>query len=298
MSGLTATNRRSGCTSLSAALAAAWPLWVAPVAAPAQVLLKDLPQIENVGIVNRRGAQVPPDLEFTDSTGRRTRLGEFFDGERPVVLVMAYYSCPLLCTLVMNSVQESLNQLSWTVGKEFRVLVVSFDHRDTPERARLKQQTYKAGYARQTPDSAWPFLCGDVDSIQRLASAVGFHYRFIAETGEFSHPTALVVLTPRGAVHNVIEKLKFPAPEVRLALAEAAEGRIGTIFDRIAHFCFPYDPKTGANTPGAFTAMRFGAAVTLCATACSIAYFTLARRRRMAALAGAVRSTVSETERS
>jgi len=282
------------CFALGAACAL--PFMAAPTSA--QVLLKELPQIKDVGIVNRRGTRVPLDLQFTDSMGRRVRLGEYFDGQRPVLLVMAYYSCPLLCTLVMNSVQEALNQIPWTVGDEFKVLVVSFDHRDTPEGARLKQQAYMAGYARQAPEAAWPFLCGDVENIQRLATAVGFHYRFIAETAEFSHPTALIVLTPRGEVHNVIEKVKFPAPEVRLALAEAADGKIGTLFERFVHFCFPYDPKTGRNTPGAFAMMRIGAAVTLCATAGSVAYFALARRRRIAALGASASVTQAGTERS
>lgn len=257
--------------SVAAALAAPAPI------ARAQILLDKLPQIENVGIVEHRGDQVPTHLVFTDTLGRAVTLGEYFDGKRPVMLVMAYYDCPLLCTLVLNRVQRALREMKWTAGEDFRVLTVSFDHTNTATMAREKQSQYLSGYARGVGDSAWPFLIGDVENIRALTSAVGYHYKFLPESGEYSHPAALIFLTPEGKVHNYIEKLDFNAGETQLALAEAAEGRIGTLFDRVVHFCFRYDPKTGQYTADAFNIMRIGA--TGCALGLTGLIIALARRR-------------------
>lgn len=256
-------------------------------AAHAQVIRKSLPELDGVGIVEHRGAQVPTELVFKDATGREIRLGELFDGERPVLLVMAYFECPLLCTLVLNDVQRCLNELDWTIGEEFRMVTVSFDPRDTPEAARAKQASYLAGYAKDAPPDAWPFLTGDVANIRALASAVGFHYRFIPEKGEFSHPAALIVLTPRGVVHNYIEKMVYPSAEVKVALMEAADGRAGSIFDRVSHFCFSYDFTTGRYTPRVMRIMQVGGAGTLAGLAVFVGLMgkTRSRRRRGAIFA-------------
>lgn len=245
-----------------------------------QLLLESLPQIENVGIVEKRGADVPRDAVFTDSLGRSVRFGDFFDGKRPVMLVMAYYDCPLLCTLVLNRVQRALNEMKWTAGQDFRVVTLSFDHTNTTRQAREKQEQYLSGYNREVPQSAWEFLTGDVANIRAVASAVGYHYKYLIETGEFSHPAALIFLTADGKVHNYIEKLEYPAGEVQLALAEAADGRIGTIFDRIRHFCFRYDPRTGQYTADAFMVMRIGASSAAVALAVFIGYLALSRHWR------------------
>jgi protein SCO1/2 len=259
--------------ALSFAIIAARP-------AVAQVLRKDLQELAGVGIVERRGEQVPPDLRFKDSRGRDVRMGDFFDGERPVVLVMAYFDCPLLCTLVLNDVQRCLNELNWTAGSEFRVVTVSFDHRDTPASARAKQATYLAGYAHDVPEDAWMFLTGDVENIRGLASAVGFHYRYLPETGEFSHSAALIILSPDGKVSNYLEKMVFPASEVKQALMEAADGKVGSIFERVAHFCFSYNFSTGKYTPRVVRIMQVGALGTLAGLALFVGVVGLSRSRR------------------
>ncbi|MDX2114433.1 MAG: SCO family protein [Planctomycetota bacterium] len=268
-------------------LATASTAWLAAASdVRAQVLLDSLPQIENVGIVERKGEQVPGSLTFTDAQGRTRTMGEFFDGKRPVMLVMAYYDCPLLCTLVLNQVQRVMNEVKWTAGVEFELVTVSFDHTNTTAMAREKRDVYLAGYAREAPPARWEFLTGDVDNIRGLAAATGYHYKFLPETNEFSHPAALIFLAPDGKVHNYIEKLNFTAGDVRLALTEAAEGRIGTIFDRIAHFCFTYNPKTGQYTADAFNVMRIGATTCGLGLAAFVARMIWSRRRALAATAG------------
>jgi protein SCO1/2 len=211
------------------------------------------------------------------------RTAEFFDGRRPVLLVPAYYDCPLLCTLVLNRVQKALNEMSWTLGQEFRVITFSFDHTNTTQQAREKQTTYLAGYGRGVPEAAgqpeaaWMFLTGDVENIRALTTAVGYHYKYLADAKEFSHPAAIIVLSPEGEVHNYIEKLDFSGTEVQLALAEAADGRVGTIFERIRHFCFRYDPKTGQYSADAFAIMQVGASLSAACLGGFIIY--IARRR-------------------
>ncbi len=245
----------------------------------AQVLRKELDELQGVGIVERRGEQVPPELTFKDSRGRDVRMGDLFDGARPVLLVMAYFDCPLLCTLVLNDVQRCLNEMNWTIGSQFRMVTVSFDHRDTPAMARAKQATYLAGYAKNVPEDAWQFLTGDVDNIRGLANAVGFHYRYIPENGEFSHSAALIVLSPEGKISNYVEKMVFPAAEVRQALMEAAEGRVGSIFERVAHFCFSYNFTTGKYSPRVVRIMQVGGAATLTGLAIFLGVVGLSRAR-------------------
>lgn len=264
----------AGAAALALAIGAASPVG-------AQVLLKTLPQQENVGIVEHRGEMIPLDVEFTNSRGKKVKLGDYFDGERPVILVMAYYTCPLLCTKMLNEVQETLNQLKWTAGKEFRVLTVSFDHRNTVSQAREKQATYLLGYDREVPESAWDFVVGDVDNIKTLAKAVGYHYKFLPDQGEFSHPSALVFLSPTGKISNYLERLDFPPGEVRLALSEAADNKIGTVFDRVVAFCFMYNPNTGKYTMVAKRVMTIGGIASMALVGTLVACFAVARSRRM-----------------
>lgn len=280
------TPDRRTCSRLTA-LALLALVFVAMASAPAgaQTLLKELPQQKGVGIVEKRGAQVPLALRFTTSRGKQVELRDYFDGRRPVVLVMAYYTCPLLCTKTLNEVQKTLNQLSWTAGQEFRVLTVSFDHRNTVAEAREKQTAYLAGYAREVPESAWDFLVGDVDSIRALSDAVGFHYKFLPESGEFSHPAGLIFLTPMGTVSGYLERMEFPAGDVRLALSDAAENRIGSVFDRVISYCFVYNPHTGRYSLVARRVMAVSGFLTMVVLGAAVASFAVARSRRFSARA-------------
>lgn len=269
--------------ALTAALLAT--VFVAPVA-PAQVVKSSIPETEGVGVMDRRGQQVPFDLVFTDSTGQRITSKQLFDGRRPVMLVMAYYTCPLLCSLVLDHVKESINQLPWTAGEEYRVVTISFDHRNTPEQAAVKQATYLLGYEPQgvvksdlRPD-AWQFLCADAGNAQAISKAVGFHYRFLPENGEFSHPSAVFFLSPTGTVTGFIENLRFEPRDVKLALTEAGEGKTGTLFDRIVMSCFMYDPTRGTYILAATSVMKIGGVVTVLSLGGFLAAMFIVSNRR------------------
>jgi protein SCO1 len=198
-------------------------------------------ELEGIDIDERPGASLPLDVRLRDGLGREVTLGSYFDGERPVVLVLAYYECPMLCTLVANGLLQSMKGLSWTPGKEYRVLVVSFDPRDTPEVARQKREAYVAAYGRPVVERGWEFLVGDEAEVRRLADAVGFHYAWDKETKQYAHAAGAFVNTPSGKLSRTLYGIAFPAKDLELALLEAGEGKLGSAWSRVLLFCFHYD---------------------------------------------------------
>lgn len=264
-----------------AALAASLLVMLGAAQARAQVLLKTLPGTEGVQVVDHRGEQVPLDLTFTDSSGKKIVSGELFDGKRPVILVMAYYTCPMLCPLVLDHVKTALNSLDWKLGDDYRVVTISFDHRNTAEQAALKKQMYLLGYNQDVKPDAWRFMVSDVANAQAICKAVGFYYRFLPESGQFAHSSAIFFLTPTGKVSNFIENLVYDPRDVQKALVEAKGGSKGTpsIFQRIATTCFLYDPERGVYSMQAMGAMKLGGALTACALAVFLAVLFINGRR-------------------
>ncbi len=209
----------------------------APSSQPAPILQK-------VGIDQKLGASVPLDLIFRDEEGRAVRLGTYF-GEKPVILSLVYYECPMLCTLILNGLVRSLRALSFTAGKEFTVLTVSFDPREGSELAAAKKQAYMRVYGRPEAERGWHFLTGEEAAIRRLTEAVGFRYAFDSETGQFAHASGIMVLTPQGRIARYFYGIEYAPRDLRLGLVEAAQGKIGSPVDQILLYCYHYDPKVG-----------------------------------------------------
>jgi len=214
---------------------------------------KDLPQdlIKKVGFDQNLDAQLPLDLEFTDSTGQNVRLGDYF-GDKPVILSLGYYECPMLCSLVRNGLFESLQKLEYfTAGEDYEVVVVSIDPAETPEIAETKRRVTVMSYGRsvdgQIDESGrgWNFLVGDEDSIATLADAVGFRYTYDPKIDEYVHPSGIMVITPEGRISKYLYGIQYPALDVRLALVEAADNKIGTAVDQLLLTCYHYDPAEG-----------------------------------------------------
>ncbi len=222
-------------------------------------LPKDL---EGVGITEHPGARLPLDLQFVDESGKRVTLAQYFTGERPVILTLGYFRCPMLCTLILNNLVEGLKGLPWTPGKEFEVVTVSIDPLETPTLAMLKKENYLAEYGRPGAAAGWHFLTGREEDIRKLADAVGFGYRYIKENGQFAHPSAIFIVTPDGRVGRYLYGVVYPAKTLRLALAEAGEGKIGTTEDRLLLYCFHYDAREGRYVVAASNLMRLGGATT------------------------------------
>ena len=231
--------------------------------------------LRGVEIRQRLNERVPLDLPFRDEAGRAVRLGDFF-GKRPVVLALVYYECPMLCTQVLNGLASALGAISFDAGREFDVVTVSFDPRETPRLAADKKRTYLARYRRPGAAEGWHFLTGDAPAIAALTEAVGFRYRFDPATGQFAHGSAVFVLTPGGTLSRYLYGIEYPPRDLRLAIVESAAGRIGTPVDQVLLYCFHYDPTTGRYGAVAMNIIRLGGIVTVAA----LSLFLIASWRR------------------
>ena len=220
---------------LSFALAA--PLW-------AGTLQHDNDLLKNIGFQQNLNSQAPLDLPFKDESGRTVRLGSYF-GQRPVLLNLVYFECPMLCSEVLNGTIRTLKALPLKLGKDFNVVTVSFDPKDTPKMAAAKKANYIDKLGRPDAGSGWTFLTGPESSVKALADAVGFHYAYDPSTGQFAHASGIMLLTPEGRVSRYFYGVEYPVQDVRLGLVEASHGKIGTPVDQVLLFCFHYDPTTG-----------------------------------------------------
>jgi protein SCO1/2 len=211
---------------------------------PSQVgAANDVPRpLQGIEIVDKRGAELPKSLHFTNQDGKDVTLGSYLDG-RPVVLVMAYYECPMLCTVVLNGLNAGLKDLAWKPGKEFRVVTVSFDKRDTVAAAKKKRDVYLQAYGRPVDDRGWDFLVGDEANVVELAKAIGFGYRWDAKTEQFAHAAGAFIVTPNGKLSTTLLGINFPERDLRLSLTEASEGKLGSTWDRVMLLCYHYDPN-------------------------------------------------------
>lgn len=218
--------------------------------------------LRGVGFDQKLDEQVPLDLEFRDEAGRRVRLAQYF-GRRPVVLSLVYYECPMLCTLVLNGMLRAFRTLSFDIGGQFEVLTVSIDPRETPELAARKKQVYMDGYGRPGAERGWRFLTGNQASIEALARAVGFRYAYDPASGQFAHASGIAVLTPQGRIARYQYGVEYSARDLRLALIEASQNKIGTPVDQVLLYCFAYNPATGTYGAAIMNLLRAGALATL-----------------------------------
>ena len=221
-------------------------------------------ELEGVGVDEKLGSTLPLDLEFTTSEGQPVRLKDLFDGKTPVLLTLNYSNCPKLCHLQLNGLFEGLESLDWTLGGKFRMITVSINPEETTERAAATKRHYLTAYQRPEADRGWFFLTGKEDNIKRLANSVGFYYRYDQATKQFIHPAVTIVCTPEGKISRYLYGVEYPAQNIRLALLEASEGKIGTTTDRILMFCFHYDPTRGTYTLAAYRLMQLGGVLTVC----------------------------------
>jgi protein SCO1 len=202
------------------------------------------PGLKNVGIEQHLDEQIPPDLAFRDETGKPVRLGDFF-GKKPVILNLVYYQCPMLCGEVLSGLESALRVLKFDVGKEFEVLTVSFDPRETPDLATKKKAEFLKRYGRPGAADGWHFLTGPQESIDALTKAAGFQYQYDPKTGQFAHATAIAILTPEGKIAQYYYGVEYAPKDLRLGLIQASQNKIGTLADQVLLYCYHYDPTTG-----------------------------------------------------
>jgi cytochrome c oxidase subunit 2 len=206
------------------------------------MMLALLLAIGAVDIDEHLGAKIPGDLPFSDESGRPVSIGDYFTGDRPVVLILAYFRCPMLCDLVLRGMAGAVKEQPLVLGRDFRALTVSIDPKDRPAQAALKQHNLLQAMNR--PDAPWPFLTGKEQQIQQLAGALGFQYTYDPKSDQYAHPACAIVLTPDGRISRYLYGADFRPFDLRLALQEASRGRVGGIFDRVLLTCFRYDPAT------------------------------------------------------
>jgi protein SCO1/2 len=238
--------------------------------------------LQKVGFDQRLGVQLPLDASLVDERGDPVKLGDYFN-DRPVILVMAYYRCPMLCTLVLNGLVQGLMDVPFDAGKEYEIVVVSIDPRETPELASAKKKTYVERYGRPGAERGWHFLTASQDSIDRLTEAIGFHYVYDAPRDEYAHAAGLVMATPKGKLSHYFYDVKFSARDLRLALVESSQGTIGTPVDRILLYCFHYDPNVGKYGPAVMRFVRMGGVATMVSLVTLVGVLWWRDRRRHAA---------------
>ena len=200
--------------------------------------------LKDVGIDQKLDQSIPLDLAFRDEHGNPVQLGQYFR-EKPVILSLVYYNCPMLCTQVLNGLESSLKLIPMDIGKQFNVVTVSVDPTERPVLAEAKQALYSGLYGRPGAAEGWHFLTGDEQQIKRLANAVGFRYAYDPASKQFAHASAIMVLTPKGKISRYFYGIQFPSRDLRLGLVEASQGKIGTPVDQVLLFCYHYDASTG-----------------------------------------------------
>lgn len=205
---------------------------------------------------------MPLDVLFRDEGGREVRLADYA-GSRPILLVPAYFECPMLCTIVLDSLVGTLRTFSFDVGKEFAVVVFSFNPKESPAQAAEKKRQLVERYQRPGTEDGWHVLTGDEPAIRQLTEAIGFRYTFDAASGQYAHGSGLVLVTPTGRISHYFYGVEYPPRDVRLALVESSAEQIGSPVDQLLLFCFQYDATTGRYSRPALRAVRVGGAATV-----------------------------------
>jgi protein SCO1/2 len=233
------------------------------------------PQFKDVTFAQRLNEKLPLDATFKDETGRTVMLGDYF-GRKPVVLAFVYYQCPMLCSQTLNGISSALKVVPFTPGRDFEVILVSFDPRDTPEAANAKKRAHLAHWSAPETAEGWHFLTGDEATIRRVTSAAGFTYQWDEPTGQFAHVSGVLTLTPDGRLSRYFYGVEYSPRELRMALVESGEGRIGSAIEELFLYCFHYDPASGRYGVVVMNLVRLGGLLTV---ALMLGFVVVMRRR-------------------
>jgi protein SCO1/2 len=219
--------------------------------------------LQNVTFRPELNAQMPLDTPFTDENGKSVTLASYLRQRKPVLLAFVYYGCPMLCTQLEQGVVGSLRMLSFNPGRDYDVVFISFDDRDTAQMAAAKKKTAMGHFRRLETASGWHFLSGSKESIATVTSAANFHFNFDQKTNLFAHGSGILLLTPDGRISRYFYGVEFPGRDLRLGLVDASQGKIGTPVDKVLLFCFQYDPAAARYSATILSIMRVGAVLTI-----------------------------------
>jgi len=235
-----------------------------------------VPQVlKEIGIEQKLGQKIPLDIEFKDEEGRIVKIGDYFNKNKPVILALVYYECPMLCNEVLNGLTGSLKGISLIAGKDFEVVAISFNSKeyDIPELAKKKKEAYVKRYDRAGTEQGWHFLTGTQDSIDKITDAIGFKYRWDEKTQQFAHVGGITVLDPSGQISKYFYGIDYAPTDLKFALIEASEGKVGSVADQLLLYCYHYDPSTGTYGFAILRAIRIGGLLTLLAIVGMFIYF-------------------------
>ena len=242
------------------------------------------PALLNVGFEPPLNGQIPLDLGFRDEAGRDVRLRDYFGQQKPVLLALVYYACPMLCNQVEQGVVGSLKMLSFNPGRDYDVVFVSFDPSESPGMAARKKESAMSHFGRRETAAGWHFLTGSQDSIAALTKAANFRYSSDAKSGIFAHASGIMLLTPDGRISRYFYGVEYPSRDVRLGLVDASAGKIGTPIDHLLLYCFQYDPSTARYSATILRVVRLGGIATILVMVAGILIF---RRRDLRPAPGA-----------
>jgi protein SCO1/2 len=240
--------------------------------------LRPVPGLDRIRVDEALGGQLPLDVTLKRHDGRVVSLRDYFESGKPVLLTFAYHSCETLCSMVLDVVARGAKGIDWTAGNEFRMLTISIDPHDTPERAASRRRTMLGKYGRDVGEDGWDFLVGDEETIRRLTDAAGYRYFFDARQQQFAHPATFMFLSPDGRFMRYLYGLELAPSDVRLALLEASEGRATSTAEKVLLYCYSYDPAIGGYTVMATRIMQIGGLFTLLSVGVFI--FVMWRRDR------------------
>jgi protein SCO1 len=242
------------------------------------------PALQNIGFEPTLNAQMPGDLSFKDENGQSVKLGDYFGHGKPVLLAFVYYGCPMLCNQVEQGVVGALKMLSFNPARDYDVVFLSFDPRESPDMAAQKKQSALGHFQRPGTESGWHFLTGGQEAIDGATKAANFRFKFDAKSNLFSHASGIMILTPDGRISRYFYGVEYPARDVRLGLVDASAGKIGSPIDHVLLFCYHYDPSSATYSASILKIIRAAGVLTVLGIVLGIVVF---RRRDLAAPQGA-----------
>ncbi len=221
------------------------------------------PELKGVNVIEHLAQKLPLELEFIDEQDQKVPLSKYFESGKPTILALVYYSCPNICHYLFDGLVTSLRNLSWPVGKEFQVIAISIHPPETAQLAQEKKQKYLKMYGRESTEGDWHFLRGSEGNIQKIAEVVGFSYKYDPDQKQYAHPAVIYILTPEASISRYLYGISVSPGDIKLALLEASQGKIGNIVDRLLMFCYHYNPKGRRYALAAINVMKAGGVVTV-----------------------------------
>ncbi|MBN1407118.1 MAG: SCO family protein [Calditrichaceae bacterium] len=229
----------------------------------AQIANQNPDELQNINVEEHLGQTIPVDLQFTNEQGENILLQRYFNQSKPVILVLAYYECPMLCTLVLNGLTQSVYKLNMLLGEDYQIVTVSIDPTETKELAAAKKQSHLKMLNQPENPHGWVFLTGTEGNINKLTESVGFKYYYVEERDEYAHPAVVMLLSETGKITRYLYGIEYKTNDLKLGLLEAAEGKVGSTLDKLILYCYHYDPNAKGYVIFASNVMKLGGAVTL-----------------------------------